>query len=513
VLVLLAGLVLSGAGQASERFGLVIGNAAYEVVPALANPGRDAEAVGKVLRDAGFDTTIVRDSGLTALRRAVDDFLRKLQGARPDAVVVIFYAGHAVQVEGVNLLLPIDARLARDQPIAPNAVSLNDILRRLDATRVGSKIIVLDACRDNPLVPADAMAPRGLGVVDTSLAPPAGNREAGLARIESKGGTLVAFSTSPGAAAFDGGGENSPFTTAFVRIAREPGLPVEQVFRQVRVAVHESTAGRQTPWESSSLVANVALFDPGAKDIPVASRTSVGPGGSTTVPVQPNSGQRGIVQRPTRETFAPLSLPDAYRIAIEWDDPQTYRLFLDRYPESQEALRIHRLLTLRQETVAWASTIRDGSAEAFEDYLKAFQGSQFTAAAQRLVRQAPRRQALASALVCTPQNNRVNPRQTVPTPRRAATERPAPRRAVARDEDDDAPVIRRAAPPRAVPATPSGRAPSRDVDLNWDTRPISPEVLNRRPGARPQGPSGTQTLPLSGDGRGDGGSEGGRGQR
>jgi uncharacterized caspase-like protein len=209
----------------------------------LPNPANDAAATKAALEQAGFEVVHVADANLAAMRATLDSFARKVEQAGAGSSAVVFYAGHAVQMAGVNYLLPIDIKPEKSTDMPALAVSLGDILKRLDLTGATTKIVILDACRDNPF--ATAGRARGLAM---ALIDGAGrDDEAGLARIESKGGTLVAFSTSPGSTAADGAGEHSPFAAAFLKLVREPGLPVEQLFRRVRLAVHDATGGEQTP--------------------------------------------------------------------------------------------------------------------------------------------------------------------------------------------------------------------------------------------------------------------------
>src|SRR5262249_37444338 len=134
--------------------------------------------------------------------------------------------------------------------------------------------------------------------------------ESGLARIEARSGTFVAFSTSPGATASDGGGDNSPYAAALLKLIPEPGLAVEQVFKRVRMSVHNATSGVQTPWETSSLTTNF-VFVEGAPGEGLAGGAKI-----------------SLKNRPTRTTFVPLSADESYELAIAWDSPDIYRIFL-----------------------------------------------------------------------------------------------------------------------------------------------------------------------------------------
>ncbi|MBW8270689.1 caspase family protein, partial [Caldovatus aquaticus] len=226
-----------------ERIALVIGNGAYRTVPRLANPGRDAQGMAEILRGIGFRVDLVRDATRAQQEEALRRFGRAADGAE---IALFFYAGHGIQVGGENYLMPVDARVADARDIDYELVALPLVTRAMERARV--RILILDACRDNPL----AAQVRGLS----------GTRSVGrgLARIEQVDlGTLVAFATSPGAVALDGSGGNSPFTAALLRHLPTPGLEIRQVMTRVRASVVQQTGGQQIPWDNSSLVTEVVL--------------------------------------------------------------------------------------------------------------------------------------------------------------------------------------------------------------------------------------------------------------
>ena len=234
---LLAGAVWSGAAGAAERVALVIGNGAYEHVKRLPNPGNDATDVGAAFERLGYAVTRLDDAGETELRQGLRDFRR---AASASEVAVVFYAGHGMEVDGRNFLVPVDARLQSDQDVEYEAVPLALVTGAVGgARRLG--LVVLDACRDNPFVAklADAGATRSIG--------------RGLARVAPSGGTLVAYAAEDGKTAADGTGRNSPYTGALLRYLEEPGLEVGRLFRKVRAEVERTTGGRQTPHEYGKL--------------------------------------------------------------------------------------------------------------------------------------------------------------------------------------------------------------------------------------------------------------------
>jgi hypothetical protein len=225
----------NGAMAQGRRVATVIGVSAYKHVPALLNTKNDASAIAAALQRLGFDVDLTLDPD----KKALEDALRRLgQKAVGADVAVFYYAGHAVQVDGRNWLIPTSANphAARDMPF--EATDLNTVTDQTnDAARV--TLLFLDSCRDNPF-------PTGHG---------------GLGEQRAKVGTLVAYATAPGQVASDGNGGNSPFTAAMVRHIEEPGIEVRQLMSEVRRDVYNVTNTQQTPWDNSALVGNF-YFNP-----------------------------------------------------------------------------------------------------------------------------------------------------------------------------------------------------------------------------------------------------------
>ena len=225
--------------RAEKRVALVIGISRYQQVPPLDNPAHDAAAMGALFRKAGFDVVDdKRDLGIVDLRRAVREFSEKAQDAD---IAVVYYAGHGIEVDGLNYLVPADAKLARDFDVDDEAVSLDRVLRALDPVK-RLRLVILDACRDNPLA----------GTIKKSVATRSIGR--GLAKVEpTTPNTLVAFATKAGAVADDGNGENSQYTSALVKYIAEPGVDVRVAFGRVRDEVLKKTSYRQEPFVYGSL--------------------------------------------------------------------------------------------------------------------------------------------------------------------------------------------------------------------------------------------------------------------
>ncbi len=241
--VLLAGAALLGLhllaapALAGQRVALVIGNASYAHAPSLANPLNDANDIGASLERLGFAVTQLPN----ASRAELWDGLQKFSlAASASEMAVVFYAGHGIEVDKRNFLIPVDARLQSDADVEFEAVPL-DLLSRAVERAKGLRLIILDACRDNPFAVAmqRSGATRSIG--------------RGLGRVEPSGETLVAYAAKEGTVAADGEGRNSPYTSALLKHLEEPGLEVGLMFRKVRDAVLATTGGRQEPFVYGSL--------------------------------------------------------------------------------------------------------------------------------------------------------------------------------------------------------------------------------------------------------------------
>lgn len=224
----------AGGPGGSSRIALIIGNGSYASAP-LANPVKDARIVAQALRDVGFDVMEHLDTDKRAMKRAIRDFGERLEDGGTDTVGLFFYAGHGVGVDGRNYLIPIGAKIERERDVDAQAVSADAVLGAMAFAQNRLNFVVLDACRNNPYSRSLRSATRG------------------LARMDAPRGTLIAYATGPGEVAADGAGSNSPYSAALARAVREPGLPAEQVFKRVRVAVMAETGQTQIPWETSSL--------------------------------------------------------------------------------------------------------------------------------------------------------------------------------------------------------------------------------------------------------------------
>jgi uncharacterized caspase-like protein len=236
---LLAVVFWLGEASAETRVALVIGNSAYQNASRLPNPVNDATAIASLLRSAGFEVIdLETDLGANDMRRAVRNFGARAQNAD---VALVYFAGHGIEVDGSNYLVPIDAQLERDLDVEDESLSLERILKVIEPAR-RLRLVILDACRDNPFVKTmrRTLASRAIG--------------RGLARVEpGTYNTLIAFAAKAGSTASDGGGPNSPFTAALLKHLITPGLDLRIAFGRVRDEVLGATASRQEPFVYGSL--------------------------------------------------------------------------------------------------------------------------------------------------------------------------------------------------------------------------------------------------------------------
>lgn len=230
-----------------SRIALVIGNGAYRAAP-LRNPPGDASAIATMLRGLGYDVVLRQNTRLGELIESLRDFSIRAPKA---AVRVLFYAGHGVQVKGRNYLVPVDADPKSEDDVPRQSADVGEFVDRLSAIPNGTNIVVLDACRVNPFASGVIVGPDGRRLKFRGATP------GGLATVDAPVGTLVAFSTAPNGVALDsGGGDHSVYARHLLENLPTPGLPIEQLFKRVRIAVAEDTGRAQVPWESSSLTSD-----------------------------------------------------------------------------------------------------------------------------------------------------------------------------------------------------------------------------------------------------------------
>ena len=262
LLILTSALLLAlNLAAATERHALVIGNANYQSSP-LRNPLNDARDMAAALQGLGFEVHSLLDADVSSMEQAILDFGDRL---RDGGVGLFYYAGHGVQAQGSNYLIPLQANISREIQLKRKAIDAGLVLDAMGAANNGLNIVILDACRDNPY--------------ENSFR----NTTRGLARMDSPKGSLIAYATAPGDVAADGDGRNGVFTKHLLEQMQKPGVQVEQVFKQVTQAVHAETRQRQTPFMTSSLLgdfyfkptsASVSATTPAPKPAPTPAPTT-----------------------------------------------------------------------------------------------------------------------------------------------------------------------------------------------------------------------------------------------
>src|SRR6266702_2481786 len=287
-------LLVAQPAFAEKRVALVLGNSAYQNVAQLTNPANDSAKIAATLKDAGFDVVDSRhDLPAAETRRALRDFADR---ARDADIAVVYYAGHGIEVDGANYLIPVDAKLERDTDVYDEALSLDRVLIAIEPARK-LRLVILDACRDNPFAKTmeRTVASRAIGQ--------------GLAKVEpSSPNVLIAYSAKAGSTAVDGDGKNSPFTSALSKHLTTPGLDVRRAFGYVRDDVLKNTGNRQEPFVYGSL---------GGEDMP-------------------------LVPAPARTAAAPATAPATnpqaearrdYELALQVGNRSALNAFLAQYPD------------------------------------------------------------------------------------------------------------------------------------------------------------------------------------
>jgi hypothetical protein len=391
------------ASYAESRLALVIGNSAYRSASPLLNPSRDARAVTELFQSAGFDVTSAADLTQDEMHKAIREFALKVASKGKDTVAAVYYAGHGVQVGGENFLIPVDATIRRQAEVPLQGVRFGDLMNLLEAVPTKARIVILDACRNNPFEEMKKTVGRGLAMVNAPV------------------GSVVAYSTSPGTEAEDGEGTNSPFTSAFVEAARRPGVPIEQIFKDVRLSVHNATEGRQTPWEVVSLTSNFTFFSGPAKGdtSPVADSKP-----SSNESAKPVTGRAPAKDDETSPKATPVSLPTqppevtsesdavrtaywtkqlrplgqkrAYELVVREDNVDAYRTYLKLYPKGPVVTRIKTIVERRVEMHAWYTAVTVNSEASYKYFLGLYGDSDLAVSAQGLMERAASRSLLAS---------------------------------------------------------------------------------------------------------------------
>ena len=265
--------------QNKLRVALVIGNNDYQHANPLNNPRNDSELIASILKRHGVDTIVSNDLTLQSFKKVISEFLQRLARLGSKAEGILFYAGHGIQFDGRNFLIPVDADLKTRSDIPLYSVELDTIINSMRALGNKSNIIILDACRNNPF--------RGMF-----------RGSDGLAAEGAPAGFLISFSTSPRAVAADGDTGNSPFAAALAKFIQTPGMPIETVLKRVRYSVWQETNGAQIPWENTSLFHDFSLVPGNAAKLAHA-LPLVRPswGAKAAEPIKVRYGADGLVRR------------------------------------------------------------------------------------------------------------------------------------------------------------------------------------------------------------------------
>jgi hypothetical protein len=387
--IFLGGAALVGSvekGLADKRVALVIGNYSYRNVEQLLNPKNDAPAIAKMFKDMEFDQVdLVIDVGNLEFKRAI----RHFADASADAdVAVVYYAGHAIEVGGVNYMLPVDAKLASDRDVEDEAIDLNRIVDSDGAKKL--RLVIIDACRDNPF-----LAAKQQHQAVRSTAPVLRARKSGLGLVNVAGSqTMVAYAAEAGTSAEDGVGNNahSPFTAALIRHLPEPGEDIRFAFGRIRDDVLKATDKRQRPFVYGSLGGDRISLVPGQ----LALNDVKGDYDRADKVGTRRAFEIFLAQYPTgyyadlaREALGklPPSAPPASGDTTSWEkikdtsDQTVLRNFIKRFPDSPLATNAeHRLQVLADGDVtrAW-ERVDKGDAAAIHKFMKAFPASTLAA--------------------------------------------------------------------------------------------------------------------------------------
>ncbi|WP_426614855.1 caspase family protein [Bradyrhizobium sp. McL0616] len=348
-----------------QRVALVIGNSNYQNAPQLANPDNDAQSMAQFLNSAGFEVISATDLTQNDMLRVVQDFSAKVSARGPNTVAMVYYAGHGVQLAGENYLVPIDAKVTSQTELVNNSVRLVDVMSTLETIPSRMRIVILDACRNNPF-PNVNDASRGLAIVDAP------------------NGSIVGYSTAPGTEALDGVGGHSPYTQAFLNAAREPNVPIEQLFKRVRLQVNQTTSGAQVPWESSSLTSDFTFFG----DTAVAANRA--PVNTPVVQMASN-----LPSRSTRQ---------AYDYVLSEGRPEYYQEFIAMYPHDPLCDHIRWLLSNLLLSQAWHQAVLANSPIGYKAFYNNYGNSPYAQIALKLETQPKLIPLMQATKFLAPQN-------------------------------------------------------------------------------------------------------------
>ncbi len=349
-------LLLASGAFAETRVALVIGNSKYQNSTPLPNPANDARAIAAKLTAIGFDVTLAEDLDGTAFRMALGAFSEKSLNAD---LVLFFYAGHAIEMNSVNYLIPVDARMQSESTAQFEAISLDQVLGTVrTAGKLG--LVMLDACRNNPFAATMKRSDATRGV----------SRGLAAVSVEGETGMMISFAAEAGKTADDGDTEHSPYTAALLEVLDQPGLEVGRMFRSVRARVKETTKGAQVPIEQAQLPDQDIYLVAG--DVVPAVAVATTPAVVTTATPVP----------PAPPADDPLLI---YLAALQSGERAAMEDFIRRYPTHERAVDARAVVADMAETDFWADTTAKNTEAGFRAYLLGFpKGRYTTEAANRL---------------------------------------------------------------------------------------------------------------------------------
>ena len=365
---------------AQSRLALVIANSAYQGAPPVATAAADAGLIATSLTADGFEVTRSDDLTTQNLGDAIGAFIGKVQAAGPDAIVFVYFSGYAVQGNGDDHLVPVDARINTAASVPDVTLPLSALTKALGDVPSAARIIVLDAARDGSFGKAGGQP----------VAP-------GLALTTVPAGFLLAYSAAPDSYAPVVNGTNSPYATALATLLAQPGLDIEQVFKGVRLQVNQASTGAQLPWTSSGLDSEVKLVAAPAVTAaaPAPAQTLAPALGVSKIAVPPRKRRRI-----TKASMRQMSADDAYNAAIEEDSLRDYQWFVETHPEYSRAGQIWGLIGNRREGILWRRTLRLGSTRAYWNYLDRYPDGAHADLARSLL--ADRGEPLPSGYIAQP---------------------------------------------------------------------------------------------------------------
>ena len=417
-LLVAAIILLSGyPALAENRLALVIGQSAYRSVPALPNPANDARAMTQLLSDSGFEVLAASDLSQDQLRQKVSEFAGQVATKGPDTVALVFYAGHGLQIDGENFLVPID----------------------IDPKR-------------NPFPEINKTAGHGLAIIDAKTGSP---------------GTFVSFSTSPGAEAEDGNGSDSPYTTALLAAARQPGLPIEETLKRVRLSVNRATDGRQTPWDSSSLTEDFSFL---------AGPTAAGPKQVAT--------KRTVDDWKRQLQGKPVEV--ANEMIVGDGSEEAYEAFVALYTQPPFGRQAREWLDRHRRMVAWNIAVITNTAAGYRTFLAQYPDSDLAATARKLEERLRNRLNIATTVAAvvggapggsgSVPSNPIGPTNiSLPGPTCPCNALPSPVKKV------DVPKAKDSSPPKRADKQPPKRARGSDDDVVVYRRPPPPDMYEPAP--------------------------------